>query len=66
MIGDAVNRSAKIEQHNKVLGVRALCDAAIYDLALAQGYAPPDMKRRVLGADVAGLGAPLDLVVLVP
>ncbi len=66
VIGDAVNRSAKIEQHNKVLGVRALCDAAIYDLALAQGYAPSDMKRRVLGAEVAGLGAPLDLVVLVP
>ncbi len=66
VIGDAVNLSAKLEQHNKALRVRALTDAATYDLACAQGYAPLEAKRRVSGAEVAGVGRPLDLVVLAP
>ncbi len=65
VIGDAVNLSAKLEQHNKVQAVRALCDAKTYELALAQGYEPPEDKGRVTGAAVAGIGHPIDLVVLV-
>ncbi len=65
VIGDAVNLSAKLEQHNKAQAVRALCDAKTYELALAQGYEPPEDKRRVPGAAVAGIGHPVDLVVLV-
>jgi len=33
VIGDAVNRAAKLEKHTKVLGVRALCDGATRALA---------------------------------
>ena len=66
VIGAAVNLSAKLEQHNKVLGVRALTDAATYERALAQGYAPTQAVRRVSAAEVVGLGQPIDLVVLAP
>ncbi len=64
VIGGAVNLSAKIEQENKVQGVRALCDAATYELALAQGYEPPTAQERLPGVAVAGIGQPVDLVVL--
>jgi adenylate cyclase len=33
VIGDAVNRAAKLEKHTKALGVRALCDGATRALA---------------------------------
>jgi adenylate cyclase len=66
VIGDAVNLSAKLEQHNKALGSRALTDAATLDLASAQGYAPPADLRRLEAAKIAGLDRALDLVVLAP
>jgi len=59
-----VNLSAKLEKHNKELGVRALADRASFDLAVAQGYVPEGDKRMVAGARVAGLDGPLDLVVI--
>jgi adenylate cyclase len=59
-----VNLSAKLEKHNKELGVRALCDRASFERALAQGYAPASDKRRLDSVTVAGLGASLDLVVI--
>jgi adenylate cyclase len=64
VIGEAVNLSAKLEKHNKDLGVRALCDRASFERALAQGYEPAGDKRRVDSVAVAGLAAPLDLVVI--
>ncbi|MFQ6016983.1 MAG: adenylate/guanylate cyclase domain-containing protein [Kiloniellaceae bacterium] len=64
VIGEAVNLSAKLEKQNKVLGVRALCDSTTYELALAQGYRPPEEKQRLVGAAVGGIGHPVDLVVL--
>jgi adenylate cyclase len=64
VIGDAVNLSAKLEQHNKELGVRALCDAGTYDLALAQGFDPSDARPRIDGAAVLGVEGPVDLVEL--
>jgi adenylate cyclase len=66
VIGDAVNLSAKLEQHNKVLHSRGLIDAATFDLACAQGYAPPADLRRLEAVEVAGLDQALNLVVLLP
>jgi adenylate cyclase len=66
VIGDAVNLSAKLEKQNKVLRVRALCDAATYELALEQGYRPPAERQRVPDATVEGVGRPVDLIVLAP
>ncbi len=65
VIGDSVNLSAKLEQHNKVLRSRALTDAATFDLACAQGYAPTADVRRLEMVDVAGLDQGVDLIVLV-
>lgn len=66
VIGESVNLSAKLEQHNKQLGVRAICDAETYERALAQGYAPPGQQRRITASPVAGVGHPVDVVVLAP
>ena len=59
-----MNLSAKLEQHNKELGVRALCDAGTYDLALAQGFDPSGPRPRIDDAAVLGVAGPVDLVVL--
>jgi len=64
VIGDAVNLSAKLEQHNKTLSSRALCDGATYALACAQGYRPRPGQTRKPDERVAGLAAPVDIVVL--
>ena len=64
VIGDAVNRAAKLEDHNKVLGVAAVTDVETYELALAQGYQPPSTLPRLPNATVAGIEQPVDLVVL--
>ena len=40
VIGEAVNLAAKLEKHNKQLGIRALISAACYAMAQAQGYDP--------------------------
>lgn len=66
VIGDAVNRSAKLESQNKVLKVTGLTDQESYDLAVLQGYGPAGAKQRIGHIEVAGIGQPLDLVVLVP
>ncbi len=66
VIGEAVNLSAKLEKHNKELDVRALCDRASYDKAIAQGYRPAAEKQYVEAVEVAGVDTPLDLVVIAP
>jgi adenylate cyclase len=63
VIGDAVNRSAKLEDHNKVMGVTALTDRQTYELALAQGFQPSAEMPTVPNATVAGIEQPVDLVV---
>jgi len=62
VIGDAVNLAAKLEKHNKAERVRALTDMRTYTLARTQGFAVNKILRRA--ANVAGVEAPLDLVVL--
>ena len=64
VIGDAVNLAAKLEKHTKTEAVRALADAATYDLALRQGYLPPFERERRIARAVAGVATPVDLVVL--
>ncbi len=66
VIGEAVNLSAKLEKANKDLGTAAMCDAATYDLALGQGYAPSEPWPAMPGAKVSGLGQPIDLVRMAP
>jgi hypothetical protein len=59
-----VNLSAKLEKQNKAGGVRALCDADTWELALRQGYVPPRPHERRARRPVGGIKEPLDLVVL--
>ncbi|MFN7167511.1 MAG: adenylate/guanylate cyclase domain-containing protein [Pannonibacter sp.] len=63
VIGDAVNRAAKLENANKTEGSSILTDVASFELASAQGYAGGSgVVRRSI--PVAGLEAPVDLVIL--
>ncbi len=64
VIGDAVNLSAKLEKHNKELGVRAVCDRETYETAVAQGYSPPEQTRLLEAVPVGGVRDSLGLVVL--
>jgi adenylate cyclase len=64
VIGDAVNLSAKLEKHNAVAGTKALTTSESYELACRQGYTPSARCARLDGASVAGVGHPVDLVVL--
>jgi adenylate cyclase len=64
VIGDAVNLSAKLVKHNKVLASKAVTTAETYALALAQGYAPPASHQRAPASLVAGVPDPVDLVIL--
>jgi adenylate cyclase len=63
VIGDAVNRAAKLEDANKAQQSKALTDRATFDLACAQGFkdVPAAIRPR---AEVAGTRDPVDLVVL--
>ncbi len=62
VIGDAVNRAAKLEAANKVQGTRFLTDGASYSMALRQGYKGNmiDLKSDC----VAGINGKVDLVAL--
>jgi len=64
VIGDPVNRAAKIQNHTKAEGVRALTTVVARDRAAAQGYAPARAQRVLAGREVAGVAAPVDLVVV--
>jgi adenylate cyclase len=63
VIGDPVNRAAKIQNHTKAIGVRALAAAEIVALAQAQGL-PIASCEIITAAEVAGIPAPVDLAVL--
>lgn len=63
VIGDAVNRAAKLEDANKQEASAGLTDAYTWSLAVSQGYrgAPAELRAA---RSVSGLSAPLDLKVL--
>jgi adenylate cyclase len=64
VIGDAVNRAAKFQNHTKVEGVHALTSPSAREKAMAQGYAPRAEQLLLRGRQVAGIDAPLDLVAI--
>jgi adenylate cyclase len=64
VIGDAVNLSAKLEKHNKMLGTMGLTTAATLALARAQGHRPEIPPRQMPAARLDGVAVPLDLVVI--
>ncbi|MDA1099581.1 MAG: adenylate/guanylate cyclase domain-containing protein [Proteobacteria bacterium] len=66
VIGEPVNLAAKLENANKAEAVTALTTAQTLALAQAQGYAPPRPLHERPARPVAGIGSPVDLVVLLP
>jgi adenylate cyclase len=64
VVGHPVNLGAKIEKVNKRERTRALCTAAAYQTALAQGYRPATTPERLGAYSVDGVPEPVDLVVL--
>ncbi|NQU70071.1 MAG: adenylate/guanylate cyclase domain-containing protein [Rhodospirillales bacterium] len=66
VIGDAVNRSAKLEKFTKDENVRALTDAVAYEKAIAQGYRAAAEPERRGQRRVEGIEDPVDLIVLAP
>lgn len=63
VIGDAVNRAAKLEDANKAQKSASLTDQPTWDLALRQGYPATLLEVRPC-MSVPGMNQPVDLVVL--
>jgi adenylate cyclase len=63
VIGAAVNLSAKLEKHNKVLGSRAVTTRQCYETALAQGYVAQH-PAEFAASDVAGTEGANELAIL--
>lgn len=64
VIGDPVNRAAKLQNHTKAEQVRALTTPEVVERAIGQGYVavrPPEVRR---GRNVAGISDPTDVVVI--
>ncbi len=64
VIGDAVNRAAKLQNHTKVEGVIALTSMAAYRKALEHGYSNNSTIETRRARQVEGIPTPIDLVVL--
>ena len=64
VVGDTVNRAAKLEKHTKVEGVVALASAQAYRQALEQGFAGSATVETRPAQHVEGIATPVDTVVL--
>lgn len=64
VIGDAVNRAAKLEDANKAQASEVLTDQPTWNLAVAQGYDGNAPELR-LEQPVAGIRGPVDLAIVV-
>lgn len=64
VLGEPVNRAAKLQAHTKQEGQRALTTRHALDVALAQGYADGRFRALPAGRAVAGVDSPLDLVAI--
>jgi adenylate cyclase len=64
VIGDAVNRAAKLEKHCKREGATAVIELEARQLAEAQGAHPAAVWASCPGRRVEGLEHPVDLLVL--
>lgn len=64
VIGDPVNRAAKLQNQTKAEGVHALTTKITLESALAQGYVPRAKPVLLRGRQIAGIDVPLDLVAI--
>jgi len=64
VLGDPVNRAAKLQAHTKEAGVRALTTRFALEQARAQGYAHERCRELTGERPVAGIDAPLELVAI--
>lgn len=64
VLGEPVNRAAKLQAHTKTEGVRAFTTAQALAQAQAQGYAGTRYRALSPARQVAGIDVPLDLVVI--
>lgn len=64
VIGDSVNSAAKLQNHTKTEGVRALTTEEMRDLAVRQGYDAKRCGEVLARRNVAGVTEPMDLVVM--
>ncbi|MEX3011701.1 adenylate/guanylate cyclase domain-containing protein [Hoeflea sp. TYP-13] len=63
VIGSAVNYSAKLEKHNKVIGSRLIAAAATYREALEKGYAGA-LQAEFTTQQLEGVAEPQEIAVL--
>ena len=64
VVGDTVNRAAKLQNHTKQEKVAALASANAYRRAQAQGYMARANLSSRLASNVEGIASPVDLVVV--
>ncbi|MBI3042292.1 MAG: adenylate/guanylate cyclase domain-containing protein [Betaproteobacteria bacterium] len=64
VIGDPVNRAAKLQNHTKAEGVRALATVSALERAVRQGYDRARALKVLTVREVAGIGETLDLVAI--
>ena len=64
VIGDPVNRAAKLQNHTKVEDVKALATHATLERARAQGHDGNRCVATLRARAVAGIAQPVDLVVI--
>lgn len=64
IIGNPVNRAAKLQNHTKLASVRGLASEACFQRALDQGYPARAGHRRLDACQVGGVTDPMGLVVL--
>ena len=64
VLGDPVNRAAKLQNHTKAEKVRALTTADALARAIGQGFDPARCAEQRPACRVAGIDDPLDLVVI--
>lgn len=63
VIGASVNRSAKLEKHNKVIGSKAIAEGSIVKKAVNQGY-QLSPKARTISTTILDDTAPSTIVIL--
>jgi len=64
VLGEPVNRAAKLQAHARNEGVRALTTRHALSLAREQGYADGRCRALPAGRAIAGVEAPVDLVAI--
>ena len=64
IIGNPVNRAAKLQNQTKVEGVLGLASLACRDRAMEQGYVPAHLQSVLVDRTVAGVSGSMSMVVL--